>query len=354
MSPASSSNPSINSCIAGAASADITPPFPVFLYGYPHVPRLSTGVHDSLFATAVYLHDGARQVLIVSVDIIWLSKLQVDRVCSRIAIATGLLASNIMISATHTHSGPSMVSILSNFNDPTVPPPDERVIELVEEGIVAAAVEARQNAVPAEIGFAETEVKGIGGNRHNAEGPAMPAVPVLAIRTANSEMKLIALLYVFSVHPTVLHEDSTLISGDFPAAARQTILQHLGSAHPGLRVLHHLGAAGDQSPRNVTRSNTFEESGRLGELLGAAVCDAVSRIQFTDKWSLDCKAAAIEFPLRKLPTLHEARANLAASWAHYAELQTDGASRTAVRTAECDWFRAQEVNALVRPPQKGG
>ena len=354
MSSASSLNRSLNSCIAGAASADITPPFPVFLYGYPHAPRMSTGVNDPLFATALYLHDGARQVLLVSVDTIWLSKLQVERVCSRIAVATGLLLSNIMISATHTHSGPSTVSILSNSNDPAVPPPDEQVIKLIEEGIVAAAVEARHNAVPAELGFTETEVQGIGGNRHDAAGPAMPAVPVLAIRTASSEMKLIALLYVFSVHPTVLHEGSTLISGDFPAAARQTILQHLGSAHPGLRVLHHLGAAGDQSPRNVTRSNTFEESERLGELLGAAVCDAVSRIRFTHKWSLDCKTAAIEFPLRKFPTLREARANLASSRARYVELQTDGASRAALRTAECDWFGAEEVNALVTAAAEGG
>jgi neutral ceramidase len=349
----SNSNRSANVCIAGAASVDITPPIPVFLYGYPHVPRTSSGIHDPLFATALYLHDGARQVLLVSVDIIWLSKFQVARVRSRIAVATGVLPNHIMISATHTHSGPSTVSVLSNSHDPAVPPPDELVIELVEEGIVAAAMQARHKAVPAEIGFAETEVQGIGGNRHDAAGPAMPVVPILAIRTAGSETQLLAILYVFSIHPTVLHEDSTLISGDFPGAARQTILRRCELAHSDVHVLHHLGAAGDQSPRNVTRSNTFEEVERLGELLGTAVCDAISQIEFSHKWSLDCKTATVEFPLRKLPTLSEARTNLAAAQVRYAALRADAAPRAAARTAECDCFGAEEINALVSAAAEG-
>ena len=159
-------------------------------------------------------------MVLVSVDTIWLSKLIVARARLRISVALGVLPANVMISATHTHSGPATVSILSNSRDTAVPPLDERVIKLVEDGIVAAAVAARQNAVASEIGFAETVVQGMGGNRHDPAGPAMSAIPVLAARTADSETRLVALLYLFSVHPTVLHEDSTLISGDFPGAAR--------------------------------------------------------------------------------------------------------------------------------------
>ncbi len=38
---------------AGAAVADLTPEGPVFLFGYPHVPRLSTGVNDRLECAAL-------------------------------------------------------------------------------------------------------------------------------------------------------------------------------------------------------------------------------------------------------------------------------------------------------------
>ena len=37
---------------------DITPRNSTFLYGYPHVSRLSTGVHDPLLSSSLYLDDG--------------------------------------------------------------------------------------------------------------------------------------------------------------------------------------------------------------------------------------------------------------------------------------------------------
>ena len=40
----------------GAATADITPANPQFLFGYPHVPRVSTGVHDQLLSSALFPH----------------------------------------------------------------------------------------------------------------------------------------------------------------------------------------------------------------------------------------------------------------------------------------------------------
>lgn len=61
----------------GAAERDVTPTGPQFLYGYPHVERTSTGVHDSLLASTLYLDDGLREALFVAVDVIWLSKWQV-------------------------------------------------------------------------------------------------------------------------------------------------------------------------------------------------------------------------------------------------------------------------------------
>ncbi len=77
---------------------------------------------------------------------------------------------------------------------------------------------------------------------------------------------LVAAMLVCSMHPTVLHEDSTLISGDFPAMTRQYLQEHvLGKDCP---VLYHTGPCGNQSPRHVTKANTFDEAERLGGLAG--------------------------------------------------------------------------------------
>ncbi len=50
---------------AGASQIEITPEDSPFLFGYPHVARYSTGVHDPLYSSALYLSDGQVKVMFV-------------------------------------------------------------------------------------------------------------------------------------------------------------------------------------------------------------------------------------------------------------------------------------------------
>ena len=59
---------------AGSAQVDITPKDSQFLFGYPHVERYSTGVHDKLYSSALYLSDGKTEVLFIANDIIFVGK----------------------------------------------------------------------------------------------------------------------------------------------------------------------------------------------------------------------------------------------------------------------------------------
>ena len=140
--------------------------------------------------------------------------------------------------------------------------PTSAVTELVEKGIVAAASRAKKDAIACEIGFTTAKVGDLGGNRHDPLGLSIPQISVLAVR-ATENKKLLALLFVFNVHPTVLHEDSLLISGDFPGLARRYLQARYCHERSELPVLAHLGAAGDQSPRNVVREYTGR-SGKAG------------------------------------------------------------------------------------------
>ena len=47
----------------GVARTDISPRKPMFLLGYPHVPRTSTGMHDPLYASALTIHDGSNGIV---------------------------------------------------------------------------------------------------------------------------------------------------------------------------------------------------------------------------------------------------------------------------------------------------
>ena len=59
---------------AGAASEEITPKDSQFLYGYPYVERMSQGAHDPLTCTALFIDNGAEQVMFISHDILYLNK----------------------------------------------------------------------------------------------------------------------------------------------------------------------------------------------------------------------------------------------------------------------------------------
>ena len=335
---------------SGAAAVDITPAAPTFLYGYPHVQRISTGVSDPLLASALYISDGETRVIFIANDIIFVPKRLADRARQRIESSTGVPADHVMITATHTHSGPVTTKMLSNEADPIVPEPDPGYLRLLEDGIVAAAERACAGAKPAEIGHVHADGSGLGGNRHDPAGVRDPRVSVLSVRSVEGD-DCIGLMLVCNMHPTVLHEDSTLISGDFPGFARRYLQENvIGADCP---VVYHMGAAGNQSPRHVTKSNTIEEANRLGGLLGKAVADVLPDVTYDRSIRIACDNTLLELPLRGFPSLTEAAAARDKAKQRFEQLRDNHAPRAETRSAECDWFGAEETVTLSRAAQSG-
>jgi hypothetical protein len=336
--------------VAGAATVDITPLDSQFLFGYPHVPRMSTGVHDPLSSCALFLGDGKTSLLFIANDVIYVCRDSARRARERIERETGVSSENIMITATHTHSGPMTVDILNNGADPAVPKTDPRYVERLENGIVEAAVRAFRQARPAEIGLAVADGSCVGTNRHDPAGPSIPRVPVLLVRDRESKA-FAAAMVVCAMHPTVLHEDSTLLSGDFPAMTRRYLQDNLlGKDCP---VVYHTGPCGNQSPRHVTKSNTFEEAERLGNLLGRSIAEAARTIEYSDDIELFAARAEVNLPRRKIPSLEEAKRHYEAATARLDHLRNSNADGREIRTAECDWFGAEETLALAQASEGG-
>ncbi len=336
---------------AGAGSVDITPRTPQFLYGYPHVPRISTGVHDPLLATALCVDDGTTAAMFIANDLIFVTRALADRVRARLAELTGVPAAHIMVTATHTHSGPVTVRYLSNEADPVVPEPDPAYLRQAEEGIIEAGRQAWESRRPAEAALAVADGSAVGTNRRDPAGPRDPHVPVLLVRAADTH-DFIAAMAVCSMHPTVLHEDSTLISGDLPAMARRYVQEHLlGSGCP---VVCHIGAAANQSPRYVTRGNTFEEADRLGRALGEAVVQTAAQAGYRQQLPIVCGRELIaDLPLRTFPAPDEAARRVSQAHECVANLRRAAAPRAAIRTAECDAFGAEETFTLARAAVEG-
>ncbi len=335
---------------AGAAAVDITPATPMHLFGYPHVERISTGVHDSLFSSALYLESEDDALLFIANDIIFIPKDLAARARTRIQMETGLREEHILITATHTHSGPNTVRYASNEGDPTVPPPNRDYLHHLEDSIVDAAFRSIEQLHPAELAHCTADGSCVGTNRRSPEGRSRPEVPVLVVRNTMSR-EYIALMLVCSMHPTVLHEDSTLISADFPGMTREFLQKELVGAD--CPVLHHSGASGNQSPRHVVKACTFEEADRLGTALGQAVIQATGDLEYHNDLQLNVEHSTLILPLRDFPDVASAEKNCVQSKAIYQQRMDDKASAADIRTAECDVFGAEETVTLARMAASG-
>ena len=335
---------------AGAAQVDISPVDSQFLYGYPHVERFSTGIHDALLASALFFDDGSEKVLFIGNDILYVPKANVKNARRRISIETGIAPDNIMITATHTHSGPKTIDVMCSEADPVIPKADMQYVQLMEDGIVKAGIAAYDSAQAAKIGLAITDDTGIGTNRRDPNGPADHNVPVLMVKSADG-IKNIACMLVCSMHPTVMHEDSKLASGDFPGLSRKYLQENI--LGKDCVVVHHSGPCGNQSPRYVTNANTFEEANRLGRILGTAVEKVLPKIEYQDELTLNVSKQLTDLPKRNFPPVEEAKNKLDKSIERLKSLRRNNAPSTEVRTAECDWFGAEETYTLSKAAADG-
>src|SRR3954453_3177236 len=89
----------------GTAEVVISPPPGTPMAGY-YATRLSTGVHDDLHAKAIVISSGGERVALVACDLIGIPPGVVEEARALIQQATGIPGVNVMISATHSHTGP--------------------------------------------------------------------------------------------------------------------------------------------------------------------------------------------------------------------------------------------------------
>src|ERR1043165_6248737 len=99
---------------AGLATIDITPPVGWRMSGYFYE-RLSTGTQDPLQAKALVLQQGDERAALVFCDLIGVPGTITGPVRAAASRKTGIPASNIMIAATHTHTGPLYYGALREY-----------------------------------------------------------------------------------------------------------------------------------------------------------------------------------------------------------------------------------------------
>src|SRR6185437_16965194 len=95
---------------AGSAAIDITPPVGTHLAGQ-FQDRIAESIHDPLYARALVLDDGTTRLAVVACDLLALKRTTVARARELAAAQTGIPAGHIMVTASHTHTGPPTTDI---------------------------------------------------------------------------------------------------------------------------------------------------------------------------------------------------------------------------------------------------
>ena len=296
----------------GIAVCDITPDiesYRVPLAGYgARQGQPSTGVHDPLHAKALFFRDGEVKMALITCDLRSITTEFKDQVVEK-CTSLGFTQDNVFMAASHTHDGPSMYP--EKFWQLQFGVYDPKIVDIMSSSVADALKLAVENAAPAHIGFGEEEAEGFTRNRRweydtaarEAAGEEPAVDPVLwVMRVDTMDVKPLAVLVNFAVHPTILSAENMLISAEWPGVLQQ----ELEKEFPGAVALFTNGAEGDQSPTSKPDPQTvddFEKMTDFGVRLARIAADVASRIQTQADVTIGFKRATPELPD---VTFHEA------------------------------------------------
>lgn len=257
----------------GVARKAITPTGPVWMAGYASRNRPSEGVMHDLWAKALVVGDDKKiGVIIVTTDIIGFTHEISGEIAARVRKKYGIRRSQLLLNASHTHSGPVIRPMLSVMYD--LAPEQTQILDQYRKELADKIVEVIDMAVadmePAVLSIGHGSA-GLAVNRRqpsekgvvigvNPGGPVDKDVPVLKAETKNGKLK--AILFGYACHNTTL--DGYQISGDYAGFAQIEIEK----TNPGTIALFLAGCGADQNP---DPRRTVELAAKHGKELASAV-----------------------------------------------------------------------------------
>jgi len=315
---------------AGARESRITPPVGVSMAGYAARKGPAVGVHDDLHVGALVLDDGVKKVAILAADLIGVEKDLVSSVRKSIGERTGMDVNDILLCASHTHSGP-----VTGGEEV-----DRDWLKSLQERMVDTALQAFEERVEAKLGVGQGRVEGIGANRRDPKRGIIDN-SVGVIRVDNTQGKPMAVLMNYTCHATVLDWGNLLISADYPGYAKGIVKEALGDEAV---VMFANGACGDINPGGYSADisaiggfipgRTFRRAKRLGKILGKEVLRVVKEIETHSPVNLSVMTERVHLPLRELPKPLEAEEKVKEKEELVRRLKRQGASDKEITSAK--------------------
>lgn len=316
---------------AGVAKRIITPENEVWMAGYASRNHAAEGKLHELWIKALALEDSlGNKALLITSDLLGLPRNVSAKVVQRLMKKLNISRDQIMLSSSHTHSGP----VLRDALYPVYGLNGEQLEQVesysdgLEEELVQLGVDAFAELQTASLSSGQGHVRFGVNRRNNVEsslnestalsGPIDHSVPVIVVRGADQQN--LALVFGYACHATVLSFYQW--SGDYPGFAQLSV----EAAFPGAMAMFFAGAGGDVNPlprRSVGLARQY------GQELASAVSRVVAEELEPLAPVLHTRYAEIELPYDSLASRSELQevmktgASYEKSWAENLLLQLD-------------------------------
>src|SRR5262245_25724844 len=253
----------------GVGRRDITPKEPVPMWGYgARHDALSTGTLEPLSATALVIQAGTNKLAIVGLD---LGRAAAEKSLQNIRarIKAEAHIEHSLIAGSHTHHGPVLelsdeVGKGKGKFDAAL-----RYYKEMENGIVAAVLEANAKLTAAKMGTGSTRLEGFNRNRHTKVEPKPVDRDLGVMRFDDSSGKPLVVLVNFTAHPTMIPASTLEFSADYVGAMRRAVEKAMSTT-----AIFMQGAAGDHSVNAGTNKGHLA----FGEALGREVVKLATNV----------------------------------------------------------------------------
>ena len=297
----------------GAVSVKITPKEGIPMAGY-YRERIIKKIHDDLYVKAMVIENDGKKVAIVSCDLIRISSGIVARVRNIVEKTTGIKADHIMISATHSHTGPVIPKESDRFSitGKMTEIHGKYIAELTD--LIAESVKLANEALaPAKISAGLGHEESISFNRRFfmtdgtigwSPGKMNPKVikpaglidpDVLVLYAETHEGKPVSTYVNFALH--LDNVGGTEVSADMPYTLSTILGKIKGS---DMVTLYAQGCSGNINHVNVKTKEPQKghlEAQRIGTVLAGEIIKTYTKLKPIDSCKIFSKSEVVKLPL---------------------------------------------------------
>ena len=221
--PTAPANPAAGRLSLGFAKRAITPELgakPVYMAGFGN-DRKATGVHDDLWARAVAASDGARRIVIVSVDVIGFFHRDVEE--ARALLQEKAQGAQLVVTSTHDHEGPDTMGLWGkgHFSSGV----DTAYLDRVRHAVAETAADALGRLRPARLVMARTRTPGL---IVDSRLPIVIDDELVVLQAVSEDGATLGTVVNWSSHPEALGGHNTRITSDYVHYLRERLEGRLG------------------------------------------------------------------------------------------------------------------------------